>query len=195
MVDIDRVIQAGFSFGMFQHREEIEQFLRWLTRRPIGHVMEIGTHTGGTTACLGLASDGKVVSLDLPNGPWGGLSAAACDARNRRLQELLEGRFTGLLADSQSCQTPAIVEAALGAELDLLFIDGDHSYLGARHDFTTYGHFVRSGGVIAFHDVNDTLFHRDRGVMVSKLWGELRGEKHLFSIEADWGGIGAWVKP
>jgi len=37
--------------------------------------------------------------------------------------------------------------------LDLLFIDSDHSYAGAKQDFMRYRHFVRDGGIIAFHDI------------------------------------------
>jgi len=54
-------------------------------------------------------------------------------------------------------QTPAMIArigAALGGrKLDFLFIDGDHSYSGARDDFLGYRQFVREGGTIAFHDI------------------------------------------
>jgi predicted O-methyltransferase YrrM len=36
--------------------------------------------------------------------------------------------------------------------LDLLFIDGDHSYEGCRTDIEAWFPHVRSGGVVAFHD-------------------------------------------
>jgi predicted O-methyltransferase YrrM len=38
-------------------------------------------------------------------------------------------------------------------ELDLLFIDGDHSYEGVKQDFLSYSPLVRKGGWIAFHDI------------------------------------------
>ena len=34
-------------------------------------------------------------------------------------------------------------------EIDFLFIDADHTYEGAKHDFETYGPLVRKGGIIA----------------------------------------------
>lgn len=37
-------------------------------------------------------------------------------------------------------------------EIDLLFIDGDHSYDAAIRDFELYSPLVRSGGIVAFHD-------------------------------------------
>lgn len=40
--------------------------------------------------------------------------------------------------------------------LDFVFIDGDHSYDGARKDFELYIPKVRSGGIISGHDFNIT---------------------------------------
>ncbi|RPH56645.1 MAG: class I SAM-dependent methyltransferase, partial [Acidobacteria bacterium] len=37
--------------------------------------------------------------------------------------------------------------------LDVLFIDGDHSYEGVRRDFEMYRPLVREGGLIVFHDI------------------------------------------
>ena len=37
--------------------------------------------------------------------------------------------------------------------IDLLFIDGDHTYVGVKMDFEMYRPLVRKGGIIAFHDI------------------------------------------
>jgi predicted O-methyltransferase YrrM len=39
--------------------------------------------------------------------------------------------------------------------IDLLFIDGDHSYEGVCSDFMTWFPHVKKGGVVAFHDYSD----------------------------------------
>lgn len=36
--------------------------------------------------------------------------------------------------------------------IDLLYIDGNHTYAGVRNDFHSYAPFVKHGGLIAFHD-------------------------------------------
>lgn len=43
-------------------------------------------------------------------------------------------------------------------QYDILFIDGDHSYLGVRNDTTNYLSLVRDGGYFVYHD---TAHHGD----------------------------------
>lgn len=39
-----------------------------------------------------------------------------------------------------------------GHGIDLLFIDGDHTYEGVRKDIEAWVKFVKPGGIVAFHD-------------------------------------------
>ena len=62
---------------------------------------------------------------------------------------------------SQAPEMVARIGAALaGRKLDVLFIDGDHSYTGVRGDFLSYKQFVREGGTIVFHDICPDLMTR-----------------------------------
>lgn len=45
--------------------------------------------------------------------------------------------------------------------IDVLFIDGDHSYEGCKADIDKYAPFVKPGGVILFHDCD----HSSPGVV------------------------------
>ncbi len=45
-------------------------------------------------------------------------------------------------------------------EIDVLFIDGDHTYEGVKKDFEKFEPFVKEGGLILMHDVT----HRHFGV-------------------------------
>ena len=194
---IRAAVREGFIHGMFQHEREVILFLEWflttLDNDRIGTVIEIGAHRGGTSA-LFCELGAKVISVDLPDGPWGGIGKASAEARDAELKKVYVDRYIPLHADSQLPETRELVRFNLaGKRADLLFVDGDHSYLGSKHDFENYSDFVRPGGVVAFHDINDTALHRDRGVMVSKLWKELaaRLPSQEFSIQDQWGGIGA----
>lgn len=192
----DHIDAAFHEFGMAQHGDEIQPFAEWVhdvvqPRR----VLEIGMNRGGTSRLFcGLASE-QVIGVDLPDGPWGGLSRVDAEARNARLTAFFPG-FVGILGDSQDEETLDAVDSVVDNHtvIDLLMIDGDHSYLGVKHDFDEYRWFVRNGGWVAFHDILDTQFHRDRGVMVSKLWNELKASgrecKEFIGKDGNWGGIG-----
>jgi predicted O-methyltransferase YrrM len=42
--------------------------------------------------------------------------------------------------------------AAKRGTIDLIFIDGDHSYAACQADIAAWAPFVKRGGVMAFHD-------------------------------------------
>ena len=50
-------------------------------------------------------------------------------------------------------------------QIDVLFIDGDHSFDGVAQDFLRYRDLVRPGGLIAFHDIQPD--GRDAGETVA----------------------------
>jgi predicted O-methyltransferase YrrM len=76
--------------------------------------------------------------------------------------------------------------------LDVLFIDGDHTYEGVKRDFLMYKPLVRNGGLIALHDIVPHPSHPD--VKVDIFWKELKQQFPTREIVADWkqgwGGIG-----
>jgi len=186
------------GFYMHQHPGEIAPFADFIRRRKTKHVLEIGTLHGGTTAMWGDAASGKLISVDLPGGEFGGAAHQLFHAnmleRNYKLCKQYPGRFFGVLGDSTD---PVVIEEALsyldGESLDLLFIDGNHTYEGVKADFTNYSSRVAAGGVVAFHDILDTKVHREAGCRVDLFWKELTGRFRTveFSVGGDWGGIGA----
>lgn len=192
---IAQAVSDAFAIGMFQHRAEIEPFAEWLAARRPHHVIEIGAWHGGTAYLWSQIATGKVISIDLPMGPFGGADAGmdevACNSRNDMLARLCPN-FVGVLGDSRSSQTLERVRSVLDREcVDLCFIDGDHTYEGVKADFERYRAFVAPGGWVAFHDVAETLMHRERGVEVPRLWAELDGEKYVWNCGGPWGAIGA----
>jgi predicted O-methyltransferase YrrM len=67
-----------------------------------------------------------------------------------------------------------------GRAIDLLFIDGDHTYRGVAQDFLAYRALVREGGLVAFHDIVPdymTRYGRATGRWagdVPRFWSKIR---------------------
>jgi predicted O-methyltransferase YrrM len=118
-----------------------------------GPVAEIGRFKGGSTvifACA-LPEGVELWSYDLHVALRPDLSGEQLDAELRDALERLgvAHKVHLVVGDSHTVDPPS-------APLELLFVDGDHSYEGAKADFERWGAFVRTGGHLLFHDAVDT---------------------------------------
>lgn len=148
-------------------------------------ILEIGTCWGGTLFvwCRSNPQAELIISMDLPGGKFGGGYAAE---RVRLYREFAAGRnhldLRLLRLDSHSPVSLETVKQILaGRPVDFLFIDGDHSYNGVTTDFLMYGPLVRSGGLIAFHDIRTLTADHE----VHRFWRELREKYRTEEIIAD----------
>lgn len=154
--------------------EEATEFLDLLKKRRVEAVLEIGTFNGGTLFLFTrvVAPDAILISLDLPKGQYGGgypeWKLPLFKAFRRQGQKVCL-----LREDSHLQSTLSEVEALLeGRPLDLLFIDGDHSYEGVKRDFELYSPLVAPDGLIVFHDIVDGPPEYVGGV--HRFWSEIR---------------------
>lgn len=107
---------------------------------PKGVFGEIGTRSGISTMALALAAravGGKVYTMDIVE-----------DDRANAMTNIGTGGLSGFVkymtCDSTKTDFPE--------PLDILFIDGDHSYEGVFADYERHSPNVKDGGVIFFHD-------------------------------------------
>jgi cephalosporin hydroxylase len=182
-------------FGAIQQHSEIAGLLKILRRNPPRYVCEIGTASGGTLFLLAqvCAPGALLLSVDLTLSPERSLIYGRFATR--------KGRIISIRGDSHN---PAIVERVRsllhGQSLDLLFIDGGHTYDAVKADFTLYSPLVRIGGLIVFHDIvrdigtryGKPTDHYTGGVPV--FWNEIKAQHRTSELiedpEQDGYGIG-----
>ena len=183
---------AAIRINPVQVHSEISAFLEMIATRAPRVILEVGTANGGSLFLLTriAAPNAYLVSIDLPGGEFGGGYPAYKAALYRAFA--LPGQEIELLrADSHDPATVESIAALLGGRaVDLLFIDGDHSYQGVKSDFEMYSPLVRAGGIIAFHDIVTGPESNVGGV--PRFWRELKERSEAGEIVADWnqGGYG-----
>lgn len=113
-------------------------------------VIEVGRYKGGSTLTIAaaMAPDGRLWSLDIGEKEHRLRDAATQRPYDQQIADALQryGLHAELLiGDSRTMEVDT-------GEVDLVFIDGDHSYEGARSDFDRFGRRVRVGGAVLFDD-------------------------------------------
>lgn len=188
------------SFGWFseikswQINSEFIDMLEWAAKTNPERILEIGTAKGATLLAWCRIASQQVISVDLPGGIHGG---GYPQIKQKLFQEFLFDRpdvsLTCIQDDSHCEKTCKKVEAILnGSKLDILFIDGDHTYEGVKKDFELWSPLVKKEGYVVFHDILPHTHLVD--CEVDKLWSELKAERPFFEFienpNQGWAGIG-----
>jgi cephalosporin hydroxylase len=119
---------------------------------PIDYILnyvEIGCYAGGS-ACLMLQRENtSVFSIDLGNPINPDIVKQNVNKLNKH-----NNNYNYIKGSSHDLEIfNKLIECI--DEIDILFIDGDHSYGGVILDFEMYSKLVKSGGYIIFDDYND----------------------------------------
>jgi predicted O-methyltransferase YrrM len=179
------------EFAAIQKPPELSPLLHLVGELRPRTVLEIGTQAGGTLYCWCKLADpaARIVSVDLPGGKYGG-GYTPERAEEMKLLFPSNGQALHLIeGDSHSPETLAEVRSLVGS-LDFLFIDGDHTYEGVKNDFEMYAPLVRSGGLIALHDIGESESPESKAHV---LWREIRDRyrhEEFVTPPTGWGGIG-----
>ena len=137
----------------FQKGEDV--FLRslilGLPRNPL--VLEIGTFKGRSAILMAqVREDIKIITLDNYEGIPEDNVYSSVDEVNNNI------RFSRCVMQILHLQLNSF-DYKVNTMFDLLFIDGDHTFEGVKHDFEKFLPFVKKEGIILFHD-----FHQEEGV-------------------------------
>jgi Predicted O-methyltransferase len=175
---------------MGQVRSEIVRLGKILQAHAPKYSLEIGTNYGGTLylTCTVSTPGATIISVDLPSGAFGGGYPLRKVPLFRRFPTAGQ-RLHLLRANSHSPRTKERVSRILAGQLlDYLFIDADHTYQGVKNDFEMYSPLVRSGGIVALHDI--VVHQQGSRCEVGKFWSEIKLRyRHLEIVESNNGSI------
>lgn len=134
-------------------------------------IIEIGTWRGGTAWAWGqIPGVGQIITVD--HAPKLATEPMIWDHPVQL--DVVQG-------DSHDPNVAAIVASHLRQRpADVLFIDGDHTYVSVRKDWELYQGLVRPGGLAVLHDIEGT----DEGypIGVPRLWSEITGTHPVTDI-------------
>jgi GT2 family glycosyltransferase len=166
---------------LFWHVEFLGAANAWRSHVPFAHwlvselnprvLVELGTHTGVSYSAMcqavqrrGLAT--RCYAVDTWRGDsQTGLYGEEIYEQFRRFHDERFGAFSTLLR----CTFDEALGAIADGTVDLLHIDGEHTFGAVRHDFQSWLPKLSDRAVVLFHDTNER--REDFGVW--RLWSEL----------------------
>jgi predicted O-methyltransferase YrrM len=123
-------------------------------------VVELGVYEGASAVvlCRAMRAGAELHLVDPfidPAATALRVGARASPSATRRAVERGKGR-TGPVLHWHFVRSQDLGRAWNGGPVDLVFIDGDHSFEGCREDFELWREHVGTGGAIALHDARAT---------------------------------------
>ena len=150
--DLDNSFSISENFGIQQVKTEIYKFIDVLLKqKKVKNCLEIGLGSYGSTHFLWRLMFEKTITIEHQKYRVFRFTENMNKFHNKFVLNDLKSRFIfGLSHDTSSVEK--VDKLLNGEKLDLLFIDGDHTYKSVLCDWLLYKNFVAKGGIIAFHD-------------------------------------------
>lgn len=116
-------------------------------------VIEIGSYLGASACCFGAAMKkscaGRLFCIDTWN------NDAMTEGVQDTYAEFLKNTepFAQYIIPIRGFSTEVVNQIPIGSSyVDVLFIDGDHSFSAVKADWEAYKKFLKADSVVAFHD-------------------------------------------
>jgi len=172
--------------------DEASLLYRLARRVPAGAALaEIGRFKGGSTLLLAsaLPEGAELWSYDLHVALRADLSGPQLDSELRTALDRyrLAERVHLVVGDSRIAEPPPRPCA-------LVFIDGDHTYEGARADYERWSELVSPGGDLLFHDAVDVGGYGNHYPGIARLVAELERDDARFERQPDAGSIAHFTR-
>lgn len=154
-------------------------------------VAEIGRFKGGSTLLLAsaLPAGAELWSYDLHVALRADMSGPELDAELTGALERygLRDRVHLVVGDSRVVEPPPRAPA-------LVFVDGDHSYEGARADYERWSGLLAPGGHLLFHDAVDAGGYGNHYPGIARLVEEIERDDRSLERQPDAGSIAHFTR-
>jgi 23S rRNA U2552 (ribose-2'-O)-methylase RlmE/FtsJ len=170
-------LKAVYEHYALQKVDELTFLLALLEKTDV--VVEIGCDAGGTSWAIRQMGVRKYIGIDMPG-----------QAYSSGLMWQCQEKVDMVWGNSHNKETVVSLKDKLNGEsIDVLIIDGDHTYVGVSDDFRDYAKLCN--GLIVFHDICE---HTQPDVKVSKYYHEIcvryPHTQYISDTDTSWGGIG-----
>lgn len=153
--------------------------------------VEIGCWQGKSSICLasGLQRKrrGKLVCIDPFDASGDQQSHGEYEARKQELGGPLRSAFESNLKQARVREVVDVrpgysheLAGSFAEPIDLLFVDGDHSFDGVARDFRDWAPKIRCGGYLAMHDVVHQVHDGPRRVVEEMVKGDSQWVDHRY---------------
>ena len=148
-------------------------FAQWIVKRKNPEVIvDLGVDWGYSTFCFSLPKIGHVYGIDSFEGDD---FAGIRDTYNYVLEKQKELQLDNITFIKGYFDD---IAKNWDKQIDILHIDGFHTYKAVKNDYDTWSKFVKNDGIILFHDT--MVFDRKFGV--HKLFSEIKLPKTNFKF-------------
>jgi Methyltransferase domain len=141
------------SIFVFSHLTNAERLRLYELAKGARTVLEIGSYLGASACCfaarLKKQGSGQVFCIDT----W--TNDAMSEGHRDTFVEFMRNvrPFKLFVVPVRGYSTEVVPDVRrFTSRLDVLFVDGDHSYIGAKADWEAYKCLLRGGSVVIFHD-------------------------------------------
>ena len=116
-------------------------------------IAEIGSYIGASACCFGASvkarGTGQIICVDT----WNNDAMTEGNRDTWKEFEYNTREYKRFVVPIRGLSVDVIQSVRdVTPDLDLLFIDGDHSYEGVKADWEAYKKFLKKGSVVIFHD-------------------------------------------
>jgi len=141
------------AFNVESHMTLNERLVLYKLSTDTSVIAEIGSYIGASACCFGAAAsvdkNTKIICIDTWN------NDAMSEGNRDTWAEFKKNTssFSDFVVPVRGFSTDVVEQVRkIAPSLDLLFIDGDHSYEGVKADWEAYKDFLKPGSIVVFHD-------------------------------------------